>query len=128
MWQRKQTIYLLVVTLLMGSLAWLMPKNGLEGNILSSIAGVTALFSFITIFFFKNRQLQKSLCKLGMLLIVAWIAYFCYNQYYVNWRGQFTIWPPSLVPLVALIVYSLAIKGIKFDENLLKTESEQLPL
>jgi formylglycine-generating enzyme required for sulfatase activity len=121
MWQRKQTIYLLVVTLLMGSLAWLMPKNGLEGNILSSVAGVTALFSFITIFFFKNRQLQKSLCKLGMLLIVAWIAYFCYNQYYVNWRGQFTIWPPSLVPLVALIVYSLAIKGIKFDENLLKS-------
>ena len=79
MWQRKQTIYLLVVTLLMGSLTWLMPRHGLEGNLLASVAGVTALFSFITIFFFKNRQLQKSLCKLGMLLIVAWIAYFCYN-------------------------------------------------
>ena len=58
MWQRKQTIYLLVVTLLMGSLAWLMPKHGLEGNLLASVAGVTALFGFITIFFFKNRQLQ----------------------------------------------------------------------
>ena len=35
MWQRKQTIYLLVVTLLMGALAAYVPKNGIEGYILS---------------------------------------------------------------------------------------------
>ena len=121
MWQRKQTIYLLVVTLLMGALAAYMPKNGLEGNILSSVAGVTALFSFITIFFFKNRALQKTLCKFGILLIIAWLAYYCYNNYYVYWHGSFYLWPPSLVPVVAFVVYLLAIKGIKHDENLIKS-------
>ena len=121
MWQRKQTIYLLVVTLLMGVLAAYVPKNGMEGNILSSIAGATALFSFITIFFFKNRALQKTLCKFGIVLIIAWLAYYCYNCYYVYWHGCFYLWPPSLIPIVAFVVYLLAIKGIKHDENLIKS-------
>jgi MFS-type transporter involved in bile tolerance (Atg22 family) len=110
MWQRKQTIYLLVVTLLMGALAAYVPKNGIEGYILSSVAGVTALFSFITIFFFKNRALQKTLCKFGIVLIIAWLAYYCYNSYYVYWHGRFYIWAPSLIPIVAFVVYLLAIK------------------
>ncbi|MBR6285261.1 MAG: DUF4293 domain-containing protein [Muribaculaceae bacterium] len=141
--QRIQTLYLLLVAVLMGIFAFL-PVIGanVDGNALAigalGTCGVTqpswllfcldalvVVLALIAIFKFKDLKGQMRLCGVMLLLLVALLA--CIAVIFVGQRGQCTAvlqWPIAL-PLVAMVFTMLARKGIKHDRKLL-SDSERI--
>lgn len=84
-----------------------------------AIAGIMAIAA---IFLFKNRKLQIKLCSGGIVLTLAWYVYyaFCYfNE--VQQHGTFHPTVAVALPLIASCLFYLARKGVKHDENLIKS-------
>lgn len=83
------------------------------------------LTAFITIFLFKNRKLQLRLCGLTMLLLTALLAsMFFYADKVENIIGGDIVTSfkfGALAPIIAMILVFLAIKGIKKDEELVRS-------
>ena len=71
MWQRKQTIYLILVVFLMTIAAFQSC-----GIILQIASGIVAALAAVTISLFKNRQTQMKMCMAGQLLLLLWVLYF----------------------------------------------------
>ena len=115
MWQRKQTIYLIIVIMLciIAGLTALYP-------ILQCFAGVAAGFAAIAIFRYKNRPQQMTLCKAGIGALVIYIAYFVYQYYFTDGDIKALRLTDLLAPL-SIIIYILAIMGIRHDENLVRS-------
>ena len=73
------------------------------------------------IFAYKSRKMQMKLCLFNVLLILVWIGllvFFAYVQ-----PGNESAFHPSayaFFPVVALVLYLLARKGIKHDEKLIR--------
>ncbi len=131
--QRIQTIYLILIAGIMLAMLFLPIGEPVTiagtsfdlGNswVLKLIYGLTALISAITIFFYKKRSLQISLCiGIFILLVLSYVAFY------------FLIWQPNkeylnglsysyaiILPLVALILDILAILGVKKDEKLVRS-------
>ena len=148
MLQRIQTVYLLLALILtviclclpvgffvpdgMGASAvmnnlWVNTPNG--GNDFS----VWPLFAFLvvtcpvclfSIFLYSNRPLQSRLCVLCILLNIAWLAFYAYKGFFSVEEGMhFKMAFAAVLPVVSIILYALARKGILKDERLVK-ESE----
>ena len=118
MWQRKQTIYL-ALTVLLSIVVMVCVGVYDQSPVLYSIAlpGVT---SAATIPAYNARKKQIKLSYLGILLMVAWVAFFCYDHFVV--RGGATMYPLfALLPVVCVVLLWLAIKGIQHDENLIRS-------
>lgn len=143
--QRIQTIYLLLVCLLMAMtvISPLFEMKDIE-NILSfeacgiyfgekslyptwgvwSFATLSSVIAFITIFCFKKRPLQLKLINLNTLVIILFYVvlasyfYFAQNKLGVSF---FAIKYGIILPLIALIFNFLAMGKVKADEKLVRS-------
>lgn len=135
--QRKQSLFLLIASILMGVYAFMplllqsdgevllggMSFNGL-GGVIFILNCLVALLSFITIFKFKSLRFQKKLCFINILLIIASIATLCcvaLMQKDCDLIDSLTYY--NVLPVVAIVFLLLAHKGITHDQKLLSGSS-----
>ena len=136
MLQRIQSLYLLTATvllLLLFALPFATAEKASEGPfidgdldlfdnvILLTILIVAAAFSFICIFLFKNRKLQMNI-SLGVivlsLILTALAAYFAFGS-----AVAASIGIGLFIPLIAIVFSLLAYRGIKSDDELVKSSN-----
>ena len=148
--QRIQTLYLLLATALM-SLTLFLPlatiwQGGnemvvkaffVDGDMglkvplpiyMGIVMAVTTLLPFLTIFLYKRRLMQIRLCVSTIVLLLGstgFIALYCYRLCDVLSEMltdlNFTLGFAALMPVVAIIPVSLAIRGIAKDEALVRS-------
>ncbi len=117
MWQRKQTIYLIIATLLM-----IVHACFYNDGIMLGMDIATALFSVASIFMYSNRKKQIYFCRVGTVFIVLWMAYYCYERFIAKAEGlNADLLSGPFMPIVAYIMLRLAIKGIQHDEELIRS-------
>ena len=140
--QRIQTIYLLVITVLLIVMMCLPVGNFIaadnsitEMNNLSLVAGevanykpwalfaillVSALVSFFTIFMFKKRMQQIRLSIFNIVLMIGY--YITLVAFILILKGDASFVPAWTVclPFIALVFDWLAIRAIGKDEMLVK--------
>ncbi|MBQ2165130.1 MAG: DUF4293 family protein [Muribaculaceae bacterium] len=134
--QRKQSLYLLIVAILMGIFAFMPTLMDANGKVILGGFGqgidlipfmlncLVSLLAFITIFKFKNLKLQKSLTVVGVLLVVASLATICLIALFVkNCDIMDSITYYNVLPVIAIIFLLLAHKGISHDQKLLSGSS-----
>ncbi len=146
MLQRIQTVYLLLVVLLMAAAAFtpLLVLSNAEGSVFDmcskgifeggkllkatwgvlSMAGLGALVALIDIFLFKKRKLQVRVAMFTTFLILFfYVTLFTYYYVYSNGMGLSLegVNYGVFLPLVALVLNLLAIQKIKADEKLVKS-------
>ena len=141
--QRIQSVYLLVVTILMiicmcnpvGSIIASTNEISEFGNLcitlpdgtkdyapwaLFAILMVVAILSFVTIFLFKKRMLQ---IRLTIFISIMLIGYYLALVALALMLAEGTSFTPSWIiclPFVAIVLNWLAIRGIGADEALVK--------
>ena len=148
--QRKQTLFLLVAVIAsllcffmpigvimpkgMGGVVSLYNLGFVDDNGTITVSGtclplfillaVSTALSLATIFLYKNRKLQLSLCATNLLFSVLW-----YIDYALLFFGMVTV--PEVegnvevkfaacLPLIAIIMVVLARKGVADDEKLVR--------
>ena len=115
MWQRKQTIYLALIAILM-----VVASIYAVVVILQVLGGLIAGLGCANIFQYKNRKRQMALCSLGILMLLVWVGIFCYDHYYLH--GGSTMYPLyAILPIVSIILFWMAKKGIKHDDDLVRS-------
>ncbi|MBQ3609321.1 MAG: DUF4293 domain-containing protein [Bacteroidaceae bacterium] len=141
--QRIQSVYLLVVTILMiicmcnpvGSIIASTNEISEFGNLcitlpdgskdyapwaLFAILMVVAILSFVTIFLFKKRMLQIRLTIFSSIML---IGYYLALVALALMLAEGTSFTPSwtiCLPFIAIVLNWLAIRGIGADEALVK--------
>jgi glucan phosphoethanolaminetransferase (alkaline phosphatase superfamily) len=142
MLQRIQSLYLAVTVILCVTLfalpfaeivkdgaVYLFNSKGilLEGVVRQSGIWVVLVIALIAvlhvwaIFSFKNRMLQKKMVLVGMISLLGlfgllfFYAYFSFSGATINLQIGF------ILPLIAVIVDYLAIRGINKDEALIRS-------
>lgn len=124
MWQRKQTIYLIALLFITAIVLWTdvatIAVDAFKGAVLTAVDGITALLSIGTIVIYSQRRTQMRLCRLLQLLQLVWLAYFCFDHYYVH--GGAVRYPLyALLPIVSFVLAGMAYAGVKHDDNLIKS-------
>lgn len=94
--------------------------------LLVSLSGAiifVVLDSLIAIFVFKNRKTQMKMCMYSILMQIIIIGLIVYYSYIGNSGNDLQIKPQfaAVLPLITLVVTYLAYRGIKKDENLVKS-------
>lgn len=123
--QRIQTVYLLLVACFMAVLLFVPPADNISYYWpLLIVAAVTSLLAIVTIFQYKNRKRQIFICRLTAGLIVVYYLLFFASA--VTFPFRFTIAEmglryPLCFPLLALIFNYMAIRGIRYDEKLVRS-------
>ncbi|TAJ10492.1 DUF4293 family protein [Marinilabiliaceae bacterium JC017] len=148
MLQRKQTIYLLVATLVTGSLffqklvsfisstnLYIMKFNGIftaktdnPELTMSTLAftillGLSVAMGLVTVFLFKKRMIQIRLCALniGLMLGITGMIYYFAKTGARELAAEYTFHFPIVLPLIAIILTVMAIKAIGRDEALIRS-------
>ena len=145
--QRIQTVYLLVVTILMGSIfiypfaellgadnqLFIYNFNGLsieneEGLYMLTVPpiillAITVFISFVSIFLYKKRIIQM---RINFINLILMLGYLGLNYYYIqNFSNQLdgvvSYKVTAIFPLVAAILTYLAIRAIGKDEALIRS-------
>ena len=143
--QRIQTVYLLVVTILM-VVCLLNPVGTIitEGNEISEFTNlyiamsdgvkdytpwalfgvllIVALLAFVTIFLFKKRMLQIRLSIFNLVLLVGY--YITLIVFALTIPAEGTTFTPSWIvclPFAAIVLEWLAIRSIGADEALVRS-------
>lgn len=148
--QRIQSVWLLLTSLtLMILLAlpvvtktdngteWSMYVNGLHQKLsatngsslkadlnipLIASAIIIAILSFVNIFLFRNRAFQKRICSLIVILIAALYFWIFRTAREIPGGLEGTSYGAgAFLPLVAILFCFLAIRGIKKDEQLIRS-------
>lgn len=124
--QRIQSLFLLVAALFLALAAFALPIwveiGGIEvfagtNNIFKGIIILASLLSLISIFRYSNRKQQLLLSYVTVLLELASLA--CVFLYVTE---EFQLFGLGLYALCIAIPFSLlAIRGIKKDDNLIKS-------
>lgn len=135
--QRIQTLWLIIVAITAFATSRLTlyvgkPVNGTEipfelaGNLLLAIVIILlGILALICLFLYKNRKLQFKISVFGVILSIA----FLFLEYYVVENifkpknaiitGSYQV--GALLPLVMVIFFFLAARGIYKDERLVKS-------
>jgi peptidoglycan/LPS O-acetylase OafA/YrhL len=120
--QRIQTIYLLLVCGLMGSMLFL-PVAQIAGSTsmtLSVESALTAILAFVAIFLYKKRKLQMNLCYVIFGLLILFYLNIIFDLWLPN-RENVDIKVPVVFPFFALILDILALLAIRKDEKLVRS-------
>jgi hypothetical protein len=146
--QRIQSVYLLLIAVLMAVLVCLpLGELVIEGGhavfsafgvkstdipdklpsfplwLIGSLALLSAVISFITIFLFKNRARQTTFCTInGVILGVLYVLYGVF--YLLMYKASDASYIPGmtiLLPLIGIILDIMAIKGISRDTALVNS-------
>ena len=116
--QRIQSVYLLLITLLMAVLAIVTGKV-IWQSILFAIFGIT---SFVAIFLYKNRKRQLWVARILLLIFIIVFLYICYIFWQVlHFRPDKVTAVIGLISPVSAILTFLAIKAIQKDEKLVRS-------
>lgn len=131
MLQRIQTVYLIIVILLMGALYQWFPSvsdsagvpvmERTEPLFFGLIFGAIAL-TIISILSFKKRQLQFVLNRLTILTNLVLLGVFVYRS--LTLSGESLLSEKGigvLLPIISIVFLVLANKAIKKDEDLVKS-------
>lgn len=131
MLQRIQTVYLLVAAGISAGLIfvfnlWTTNTDELvfaqDDVLYFGLFLGSAVLSLISIFMFKNRQLQFVLGRLNIILNFILLGFFVYQS--LNLSGETAVSEKGigmLLPLVSIVLLALANKAIKKDEDLVKS-------
>ena len=131
MLQRIQTIYLLLSAGVSAGLIFLFPiwktKDGtvvyaINEILVLALFSLSALFSLISIFMFKNRKSQFMLGRLNIILNFFLLGFFVYQS--LNLSGETVVSEKGIgmfLPIVSIVFLALANKAIKKDEDLVKS-------
>ena len=88
------------------------------------LLSVTAILSLVTIFLYKNRKVQMSICKCTMLLQVLWVIDYVLILLGIipipEIQGKMGIEFAACLPIVSLILGAMSYKGVNDDEKLVK--------
>ena len=116
MWQRKQTIFLLLAALC--ALLTHMESFEMGQHIIAALA---AACNVLTIFLFKNRPLQSALCVISMFLYLGWyLAFVIYSKQVASDASQVLVSWLTVLPAVSLVLTALARKAVRADEKLVR--------
>jgi len=144
--QRKQTLFLLIATLLtviclclpLGSFSpenaigdrqnmynlWIaVTEGGYDCSVwaLFAILLLTCPIALIAIFMYHNRIAQSRFCMFNILLILGWhVVYAVFVLNLKDTYGRFNISYSSVFPFISLILYFMARKAILADEALVR--------
>ena len=124
--QRVQSIYLLVAAIISLASYFIFPKLDLFfiNTSLMDYFIIPYLFfcffmSTLNIFLFINRKLQLNINKFQLLIHLFVLIVFFYFFYQEKMLNPDLIW--TLTPISSIVFLSLANKGIKKDENLIRS-------
>ena len=100
-----------------------MPDGALSFAVwpLFGILLLTCPISLIAIFSYKNRKLQAYLCTCNIIITLLWVVGYVIYGYVLGEENQ--TFKPALAacfPLIAIIFYFLARRGIIKDEKLVR--------
>lgn len=138
--QRIQTVYLLLAAALLGVLFLVPdqfvrlvfpPESGanshhfLSANLSPGVMlGIAAFASFATIFLFKNRPQQLRIARLALIDVLLFFG-SAGVFFYINFKNapgsRFEFGWAVALPLTAMVLIWLAMRGIRADENLVKS-------
>ncbi len=84
---------------------------------------IVSVLSLISLFLFKNRNLQLAVTKIVMGLIIISIAVSLIYTFMIlsGSNAEIDNWFKLLIPIVQLIFSWLAFRGIKKDDDLVKS-------
>ena len=142
MWQRKQTVFL-VLALIALAASFYFPILGIEPKgmghemlifNLKTIGGEAstwnwALFAFATlafvcglaaIFLYKKRRQQMQTIKWGVAWCLAWYVYLAFSVSFGS-IASYHVHISLVLPLIAIILFVLAYKGVRHDDNLVRS-------
>jgi hypothetical protein len=136
--QRKQTLYLLIAAALIVSTYFFELWSATANNVISSLKvsadllcliamSSSVVLSFVTIFYFKNRQKQIGLALFSLLAIVSFIVVCVIKIMYLkreavlNGATDAAYKLPILFPFAAMLLIVLAILAIRKDDKLVKS-------
>ncbi len=81
---------------------------------------MSAIIPLINIFLFRNLRLQKSLCLIGILFILAAVSIGC-GYGYCTFAETHVSWSSLIIaPLLAIIATIMAYSRINSDQKMLK--------
>ena len=124
--QRVQSIYLLVAAIISLASYFIFPKLDLffiNMSLMDYFIIPYLFFCFfmstLNIFLFMNRKLQININKFQLLIHLFVLIVFFYFFYQKKILNPDLIW--TLTPISSIVFLSLANKGIKKDENLIRS-------
>ncbi len=149
MWQRIQTVWLLIATILMAIFPWqellyltqigkdlfyTLTAWGLEpidavNNFQMGVSAIgvlsllSSVLSFVTIFLFKKRILQMRLCVFNALLLIAILAFTAFLAWFYMKELNVELVGAKFwlaFPCVSVILQLLARRGVLKDETLIR--------
>lgn len=82
---------------------------------------LAGLISLVNIFNFKNRKLQIRIASLNILLMLGLSFWLSHLMNAATGLNNIEIEPGLFFPIIAIGFTLLAIRGIKQDENLIKS-------
>ena len=117
MWQRKQTLYLLLAVILV--------VVTLSSHFFSWVLFVVLLFpaavNVLTIFLFKQRPLQITLCAVALFLYLVWyVALIVFSKQEAPDASYFQLPWQAALPLGSILLTFLARKAVIADEKLVR--------
>ncbi len=114
MLQRVQSIYIALAVLLL-VLSYSMSVLLLTLAVVAEVVLVFALFSY------KNRSRQMRLCDIALVVETLWVVAFAGFYLWANDDGYLRLTFTAFLPLGAIIFTILARRGIKKDDDLVKS-------
>lgn len=88
------------------------------------LLSVSTILSAVAIFLFKNRSLQNGLCSIALLFTVLWVVdyilFFLGVVAIPGVEGKFEVHFAACLPIVAIVLLTMAKKGINDDEKLVR--------
>jgi len=124
--QRVQSIYLLVAAIISLASYFIFPKLDLffiNMSLMDYFIIPYLFFCFfmstLNIFLFINRKLQININKFQLLIHLFVLIVFFYFFYQEKMLIPDLMW--TLTPISSIVFLSLANKGIKKDENLIRS-------
>lgn len=133
MWQRIQTLYLAIATILIGTLffskfATIIGPEGESVEIMyhervQYLLFIISLFlgNAIALFSFKSRMLQMRVCILAALLLIGFQVLLA--VYYFAHRNEMVFSITAVFPIVTAILDVLAARAIALDEAMVQSSS-----
>ena len=83
---------------------------------------ILAFLSFINIFFFRNRTLQKRMCVIIMVLLAGFNFWVLQSaQSIPGGLKDVSVSVGAFLPILAIIFCFLAFRGIRNDERLIRS-------
>ncbi len=127
--QRIQSVYLLLLIVVNAVASFFHDKLNALADILERISfeyliyfGIVLLLALWTLLSFKNRSLQSKLGVANLVLNSVVLGFLVYTLLILPGEIDFSqkgIW--IVVPFISIVLIVFALKGIKRDDNLVKS-------